>query len=561
MSEIIGDTACPKCRENGKDKTGNHLILFDNGAAFCNRCGYREKPNTFTKPTVTITGEKSKEEIERDIRWVMENSVELGIKDRGLKAFACKFYGVRTGLSKVDGVTPVCYYLPISDGEGVQGFKVKSPDKEMWAKGNGKDAHFFGAHVVPRTGRKLFVTEGQEDCVALYQTIYEFIDPKYRSKIAVVSLQNGAGSADTEFARNAELVRGYKEVVLCFDMDKAGDDAVAKVLTVLSRDKVRVAKYPMKDANDMVKAGEAKDLYFRVLEASAPRPEKILCGVSLKDMMTPLLPGIETPYPVLNSMMRGFRYGDGGGELTVVCAGPGMGKTTFAKECMYKFNAEDKLVLSHIYLEEQVRKTGQSYIALDNNVPLPALRMDPTIISNEAWLDSSERLVNNGRCYFFNHWGSIDSSELMDHMYYFSKVCGSNFIMLDHISLVVSGNNASSEGERKDIDILMTKLATFCENSGTSVIAIVHLNRPPNGSFNEGSQISLRHLRGSTAIEGLAHNIIAIEGNQQGDKPNERYVRILKCREWGDVGLADTLDYVKETGRLVVPEQQLGLRG
>ena len=28
--KIIGDCACPECRANGRDKTGNHLILFVN---------------------------------------------------------------------------------------------------------------------------------------------------------------------------------------------------------------------------------------------------------------------------------------------------------------------------------------------------------------------------------------------------------------------------------------------------------------------------------------------------------------------------------------------------
>ncbi len=28
---IVGDTACPNCVEQGGDKTGNHLMLFEDG--------------------------------------------------------------------------------------------------------------------------------------------------------------------------------------------------------------------------------------------------------------------------------------------------------------------------------------------------------------------------------------------------------------------------------------------------------------------------------------------------------------------------------------------------
>jgi twinkle protein len=562
MGKITGNTACPSCKKIGRDSKDDHLMLFEDGGAYCNRCGYTEKKETFTKPTSgTITGEKSSEEVEKELAWVLDNSVIQGMKDRKLTLMACKRYGVRTGLSLEDGKTPVCTYLPISDGKGVQGYKVKTPDKRIWSKGNAKDAHFFGAHVVRPKGNKLFITEGQEDCLALYQAMYEFLDEKWRGNINVVSLQNGAGAAAREMAINDELIRGYKEIVLCFDQDEAGNDAVEKVLTVLNKDKVKVAKLVEKDANDMVKQGLSKDLYFSVLQASSPRPEKIVCGLDRNMLKKPLMRGITTPYPVLDEKMRGMRYGEGGGELTIVCAGTGMGKTTLAREMMYKFNAVDELKLANFFLEEQKYKTGQSYIAIDNNVPLGHVREDPLgAIGEKAFDLSCDKLIDNGRNYFFDHWGSIDSVELMDHMYYCSAVLGCNFGLLDHISLVISGQESSSEGERKDLDILMTRLATFVETSGMSVIAIVHLKRPSNGSFNDGAQISLNHLRGSAAIEQLAHNIIAVEGNQHGVDPNERTVRILKAREWGDIGVADILEYNGETGRLL-PKQLVGMRG
>lgn len=554
MGEIVGNAACPSCKKIGRDKTDNHLILFEDGGAYCNRCGYYEPSNTFTKPTATITATKSEQEIQEEIAWVEDNSVVQGIKDRGIKSFVCSHYGVRTGLSLEDGVTPVCTYFPIVKNGELRGYGVKTPDKRMWSKGEGREAAFFGSKVVPPKGNKLFITEGREDCLALYQTIYEFGDPKYRKRIAVVSLQNGSGGADKEIIRNKELVDGYKQVVLCFDTDEAGREAVDKVTKILPREKVLVAKYPEKDASDMYKKGLGKDLFFAVVsEASPPRPEKIISGfdITLEELRTPLVAGINTSYPILNSKLHGFRYGDGGGELTVWTAGSGMGKTTAAREVMYGFNKEHQLRLGHIFLEEQHRKTGQSYIAIDNNVPIAALREDPSIIHPDNFERSYNDLVANGRCFFMKHWGSIDSSELVDHMWYFSKVEGCDFITLDHISLVVSGNQSSSEGERKDLDILMTKLAAFCEESGTSVQAIVHLKRPPNGSFNDGTKVSLAHLRGSAAIEQLSHNIIAIEGNQHGQNPNQRTIRVLKNREWGDIGVADTLFYNPQTGRLL----------
>lgn len=565
MSKIIGDTACPACRERGGDRTGNHLMLFEDGGAFCNRCGYGEGKGTFTKPKVRFNNEWTPELLARTISEVQENSAFQSLNGRSIKAHVCKHYGIRVSLSEADGTTQTARYYPVHNLESgeLQGYKTKinSEDKRMFCKGRLSNGALFGIHAAPKKGKKIFITEGEDDCAALYQSIYEHCDPKWRKSIAVVSLLYGAGSADKELVANRQTLEGFKEIVLCFDMDAAGQEAVRKVCAVFDRSKLLEARYEKKDANDMVKAGLSKELYFNVLSASKPRPEKIISGdeITLEELKRPLVKGIQTIYPLLNAKMRGFRYGDGGGELTVFCAGSGMGKTTAAREIMYDFNSRYQLRLGHIFLEEQYRKTGQSLIALDNDVPLAAFREDPSILSDEKIELSYKKLVKNGRTYFLRHFGSLQSDILIENMWWQSTVAGCDFIMLDHITMVGSGQEASHQGERKDIDILMTKLAAFCEESGTSVLAIVHLKRPPDGkSFNNGMQISLSHLRGSAAIEQLSHNIIAIEGDQQGANPNGRVLRLLKNREWGDLGVADNLKYNPDTGRLLPAHAVIG---
>ena len=49
MSRIIGDEPCPKCREKGRDKSGNHLIVFEDGGKHCNRCGFNVRIDNKTQ--------------------------------------------------------------------------------------------------------------------------------------------------------------------------------------------------------------------------------------------------------------------------------------------------------------------------------------------------------------------------------------------------------------------------------------------------------------------------------------------------------------------------------
>jgi twinkle protein len=99
-----------------------------------------------------------------------------------------------------------------------------------------------------------------------------------------------------------------------------------------------------------------------------------------------------------------------------------------------------------------------------------------------------------------------------------ATVCKVDFIVLDHISIVTSGIESSSEGERKDIDILMTRLRSLIEETGIGIVAIVHLKRVNGKNFNEGAQVSLSDLRGSGSLEQLSDNVIALERNQQVDR-------------------------------------------
>lgn len=558
---IIGNAPCPKCIARGRDRTGNHLILFKDGGGYCNRCGYKEPPETFTKPQQVSKEPLDAVGLSHVIKKIEENSAILAVTHRGLKLHTCRHFGYRTGLSTADGSTPVAYYSPLyTENKTVQGYKVKTPDKRKWIAGNHKESKMFGWEVCPDRGNKLFIAEGPEDAMSMYQVIYEHVEERFRGRIAVMALQYGAGAADKEILQNMDKIQGYKEVVLCFDMDEAGQQAVDKALTVLDASKVKVARFDLKDANEMLLAGKERDLYFALIQAGPPRPEKIISGdeISLEAISQPLRPGIMTPYPGLNNKIQGLRYGQGAGEVTVICAGTGFGKTTLARELDYHLIKNTDLKVGHIFLEENDIKTAQGLIAIDNNVPLGAFRRDPNVIPEQQRAHSLKTLINNGRTFFMKHWGSLDSSVLVDHMMYLGKVCGCSFIFLDHISLVVSGEQSSSEGERKDLDILMTKLSAFTEESGVSVIAVVHLKRPDKGSYNEGRKVSLTALRGSAGIEQLSHNVLAIEGDQSGDSPNDRILRVLKCREWGDVGEADYLTYHQDTGRLLPKIQNTG---
>ncbi len=97
--------------------------------------------------------------------------------------------------------------------------------------------------------------------------------------------------------------------------------------------------------------------------------------------------------------------------------------------------------------------------------------------------------------------------------------------------------------------------ASATETTSPSISLVSHLKRVGQGKAHEdGGQISLSHLRGSQSIAQLSDIVIGLERDQQDPDPiraNMTKMRILKNRYTGQVGLAASLLFNPDTGRLV----------
>ena len=186
-------------------------------------------------------------------------------------------------------------------------------------------------------------------------------------------------------------------------------------------------------------------------------------------------------------------------------------------------------------------------IALDNDVPLGDLMEESNILTQEQWEQSYQKVVAPAA--FYDSFGSSEVDKLIGKMRYLAVGLECDFIVLDHVSMVVSGG---TDDERKSLDVLMTKLRQMVENTGAGVIAVSHIKRgDKNKSYNEGGSISLTDLRGSAALEQLSDIVIGIERDQQAEDDSDvAKLRLLKNRPFGHVGPAGQLKYDVETGRM-----------
>lgn len=457
------------------------------------------------------------------------------LKRRHLDADTCRRYkyGVASGRQ---------YATYCNDKGRPIAQKVRDADKNFTVIGETKklSTMLFGLNLAKKGGKQIVVTEGEIDAMSVSQAL--------GNTWPAVSLPSGASAAEKSLAANLEFLESYDRVVLCFDQDDPGREAVEKSVTLFSPGKVYLTDLgSYKDANEMLVGAGEKALRAAIWEAKEWRPDGVVNLADLKDRIKrPLTMGTQYPWSGLNDMLFGFRSQ----ELITWTAGTGVGKTAVVSELVYHLLMEGKRV-GIVYLEEGVDRAGKRIVGLHMNKPLHLPTAEYTSEEFDAAFDAT---LGSGHLHAYDHFGSLNEDVLLSRIRYMVRALSCEVVVLDHISMVVSGADLDAD-ERRMLDHTMTSLRSLTQETGASFHIVSHLRRPPGqGSHEEGRQVSLSHLRGTQAIAQLSDAVIGLERNQQADDPAERNrtrIRVLKNRYAGITGVATELAFNPDTGRLM----------
>lgn len=523
-SKFLYHEPCPVC--GSSDACG----VFDDGHRYCYSCC------TYFKPT---TSEGDGEQVSMERKKVSKECIPLGdlnitnLNARKINQDTCSKFKYMTGEYKGSPCQVANYY---DDNGNIVGQKLRFPDKSFAVLGKISN-RLFGSQLWAN-GKKIVITEGEIDCLTVSQL--------QGNKWPVVSIPNGAQAAKKAIGANLEYLNNFEEIILMFDMDEAGRKAVEDCVSVLPVGKAYIANLPMKDPNECLVNGKGDAVIQAIWNAKPYRPDGIVAGTDLYEKcvtdIDDLKDSVLYPFEALNNKTKGARHG----ELYVITSGSGMGKSTLLRELEFYFGQAENCGI--VALEESNRTTGLELMSLYCN---RRLRLYPEAVSESERSDAFNATIGNGRYYLYDHFGSLDSDNLLSKIRYLVVGLGCKRIFLDHISIVVSGmDNADDGGERKAIDKLMTNLRSLVEETGCTMFVVSHLKRPEKKGHEEGAQVSLSQLRGSGAIAQLSDMVIGLERNQQGDNPNVLTLRVLKNRFSGDTGVSGYLEYDPETGRL-----------
>lgn len=540
VGKIVGDEPCPVCRKNGGDKTGNHLMVFEDGGKYCNRCGHTEKGGT-TIEVISEFPDRQRESLE---------SVEAlpidALPDRRITKQTAEFFGVRVSYDTASRTVDAHYYPYYKRGK-LSGYKKRIVEtKKFPAIGDIKEAQLFGQQLYNEGGKLLIITEGECDAMAAHQMLRD-AGKQYR----VVSLKDGASS--TSIKNNLEWVETFGTIILALDQDEPGKKAAQEIAELLTPGKVKIMSFSEKDANDMLLAGKEKEFIQSLFNATMFRPDGIVSGADTWEILKNK-PRVESiPYPLDWEKMNQKTYGVRLGELDTWTSGSGMGKSQLLREMQYHLFQSTTSNIGVISLEEPLTDSVESIMAIHmkKRILLPDVR--ETVTDEEMYAAWQETMGTN-RFHFYDHFGSVDDESLVTKIRYMARGLDCKYIFLDHLSIVVS-EFADQGGERERIDTIMTRLKNLTQELGIWIGLIVHLRKTSTGgqSFEEGAVPSLDDLRGSGAIKQLSNNVYALSRNQQDpsdEARNTSRLHVLKCRLTGRTGDADYLYFNDATGRI-----------
>lgn len=498
---------------------------------WCYRCNtYVANPLGDQEPDDEVMREI--EESQQDQLAEIESLNAVTIGQRRLHSLTLEHFEAKVAVSQEDGETPQVLYCPLYKGDTVSGYSAKLLyKKEFWRVGNTKEAEPFGLKQAIESGsKKLYVTEGEVDAMSVWQALkVNSKNTKWANQgIAVISLPNGAGSAKKCFATfGAKFKQYFQEIVLVFDKDDAGQEAIRDALIVVPD--CKVAHLPAKDANEcLIKnlhKGLVNALLFKVDEHKKSKAVEI--SNYFERAMEPPTFGFSFPWPTLTAATRGMRLG----ELWMVGAGVKMGKTELAYSVASHFIEEHNFSVYIANLEESNVKTTRKMVG---KIARKMFHDPSKEFDTGAFNEAKEKLRD--KVFFCDHFQNATWEELKQDIIAEVQLHGVKLVMIDPIT------NLTNNADNKTVDTMLRSIsqdmATLCRDLNICMWVFCHCKAPVNAKPHEaGGKVFSNQFTGSRAMIRSANYVLALEGDKSDEleehEKNTRLLRILDDREYG----------------------------
>ena len=563
MSYKLGANPCPKCRENGGDAKGDNFHFYGEGrGGFCFKCGYTE-----------LSEDEKSRRSEENFQWTKEMEEEVTTQEklteeqiaqikgytgerannlRGISDKTYRAYGVRHKYDEETG-EPVEQYYPITEGYAAAAYKIRLLPKRFSKVGKlGKQSDLFGQWKwKTASGKFVVLVAGEIDCLSAYQMLEEYRLGKNSDfePIPVVSSIIGETGSHGQCALHYEWFDRFERIIVIYDQDKAGQDALKDLVKVLPKGKMFTVDLPMKDCNEMLSAGKQKAFIDCFWKAKPYTPDGIIGSGSLSDKMRIELstPKIPLP-PFMHKLQKMMAGGIPLGRIVNLGSASGTGKSTITDELLYYwvFNSPHKIGV--VSLESDAGQYGIKILSrhCGTKIELFETPEDALQFMDQDWVKEKERellFLPNGQ----NRWHIVEDRDggvesMKKQIMKLIVECECMVVILDPLQDILDGLS------NEDQAVFLRWMKGVIKSHGVTFITINHVRKSGNGqkANSAGAELYEEDMSGSSTIfKSGACNLLFSRNKEAEDavERNTTKLKMTKCRWSGITGYAGEYYY------------------
>lgn len=575
MTYKLGKNPCPRCRSKGRDNSGDNFVWYGEGrGGHCFTCQYTERSDEMQDgeeyeddEEEVLTKEKlTKEENEKIKSYTSTKSKNW----RGIKDETNVAYGVRYQTDETSGEI-IKQFVPTTIDNELVGYKVRTLPKSFDTPIGltGKDCQLIGQFRYKNGGKTLLIVGGEVDMLSAEQMLRESQEARgygdYEN-FAVVSPSVGESGAFKQIQNQYEWLMKWDKIIVGLDSDEAGREATEKIMKILPRGKGFIAEWSLKDPNEMLTKGKAKQFVNEVWKAKPWTPSGIVSSDSIYAEIVERSKQEKLPFPPmlkkLNKMLAG---GINYGYIVNILAGSGSGKSSLVNQCVAYWMEECDEPVLVASLEAEAAEFGENLLSYRMGRKISMMQSQEEKIafvgSEEAETTARNlftRPDGKPRIYLLDDRG--DYSKLQEKIEEVIVSCGVRICVIDVISDVFAGMSI------EQIDLWMAWEKKLVKQYNCILIQVAHTRKGGSNekSASQGKAMTEESIIGSGTQYRSAGINIALQRDKTAEDEmvrNTTTVHLLKSRATGVTGIACELFYDGMTHTLHDKEEWLEVNG
>lgn len=553
MGQFIKHEACtnPDCSST------DGMAIYEDLTTHCFVCKHNTWPDGYNK-------DKSlqKREITRKVKLkdaVTQEQTDLlksvtsntSCNYRGITTATTKAFGVRTEVGEDSGEVTAVYY-PCTEAGELVGWKCRTHPKEFGVGNVGRTGNtcdMFGQFKFKDGGKTCLIVGGEHDTLAAYQMLKDYYKTKsWEFEPAVVSPTVGETGCAKQVAAQYTFFDKFEKIVIGMDNDDAGQKAVDKIVAVLPKGKVFIAKWSMKDSNEMLLAGKAKQFLSNFYDAKKFVPTGVVGSGDISSAMREEFKVAKIPLPkFMHKLQKLMVGGIPLGRIVNIGAASGIGKSTIIDEIVYSMLFDSPHKVGIVTLESTIGQYGNKLLSRhiskkleleDNDSALLILDSEETKAKEKDlfWVSDNEH-----RFYLIDDrdGGAENVKDAIENLVI---SCACKVIVLDPINDVI-GTLPNEEQES-----FYGWMKGMVKSHSCTFINVSHIRKTLAGqqAGSQGAGLSEESLMGSSsAYKSAACNLLFSRNKEAVDavERNTTTMVMSKCRWSGNTGIVGKYYY------------------